>query len=482
MADTAVRAAAAEPAPNRLPVSTKLAFGAGDLGPGMAAIIIGFFQALFLTTVAGISPGAAGLIVLIGRVWDAITDPFMGAISDRTVSRWGRRRVFMLFGAIPFGLIYFSMWVVPPFGETGLFFYYLVFILLFNTSFTIVNVPYSSMTAELTSDYDERTALNSFRFAFSIGGSLVAGIIHGMLITRFCADATACTPAESQPGYLLSAAIFGVVIALPFFWCVAGTRERYQPDASRAKQGLGALLGEVSREILGQMRVALSNRPFLFVVGIYLCSWMALQVTQNVIGFYLTFYLQRADMFPIVLLAVQGSALIFLFVWGAISRRIGKKAVYYYGMSFWVLVQAGLFFLPSDQIMLAVVLAFLAGVGIATAYLVPWSMLPDVTDLDELETGQRREGIFYGVMTLIQKTCVGLGIGFTLQVLQWYGFDGQLLPGQQPESALLALRWMVGPVPTVILIVGMLLVFLYPITREKHAEILRQLEARRGEG
>jgi GPH family glycoside/pentoside/hexuronide:cation symporter len=208
---------------------------------------------------------------------------------------------------------------------------------------------------------------------------------------------------------------------------------------------------------------------------------MALQVTQNVIGFYLTFYLKRSDLFPIVLLAVQGSAMIFLFVWSAASRKIGKQNTYYAGMIFWILVQAGLFFLREDQATLAVVLAALAGVGIATAYLVPWSMLPDVIDLDELNTGQRREGVFYGVMTFTQKTCVGLGIALTLQALQWYGFDGSLLPGQQPQSALTALRWMVGPLPTVILLVGILLVYLYPLTKQRHAEILAELARRKAQ-
>jgi GPH family glycoside/pentoside/hexuronide:cation symporter len=225
--------------------------------------------------------------------------------------------------------------------------------------------------------------------------------------------------------------------------------------------------------------MAVECRPFLFVIGIYLCSWLALQVTQNVIGFYLTFYLRRADMFPIVLLAVQGSAMIFLFVWSAASRKIGKQAVYYIGMSFWILVQVGLFFLGPDQITLAIVLAALAGVGIATAYLVPWSMLPDVIDEDELRTGQRREGVFYGVMTFTQKTCVGLGIALTLQALQWFGFDQNALPGQQPESALYALRWMVGPLPTVILLIGMFLVYRYPITRARHTAVLEELARRR---
>ncbi len=460
------------PAPvtsQRLPFTSKLAFGAGDLAPGMAALIVGFFQALFLTTVAGLSPGAVGLILLIGRVWDAFTDPWMGLISDRTRSRFGRRRFWMLVGAVPFGIMYGLLWVVPPFGPTGLFFYYLVVILLFNTTYTVVNVPYTSLTAELTSDYDERTSLNSFRFAFSIAGSLLAGIVHGALITRFCADANVCLPSESRTGYMLSAAIFGVLMILPFFWCVAGTRERYTPPADDS----------VSASIITQLRIAVGNRPFLFVIGIYLCSWMALQVTQNVIGFYLTFYLRRADLFPLVLFAVQGSAMVFLFVWSAVSRKIGKQKTYYAGMSLWIAVMAGLFFLREDQAMLAVVLAGMAGMGIATAYLIPWSMLPDVIDLDELETGQRREGIFYGVMTFTQKTCVGLGIALTLQALQWYGFDGNLLPGQQPASALTALRWMVGPLPTVILLIGILLVARYPLTKQRHAEILAELERRR---
>jgi GPH family glycoside/pentoside/hexuronide:cation symporter len=357
---------------------------------------------------------------------------------------------------------------VPPVGETARFFYYLAVIIAFDVVFTMVNVPYASLTAELTDNYDERTALNSFRFAFSIGGSLIAGVLHGVLITSFCADATRCLPEESRQGYLLSAAIFGLIMILPFFWCAAGTREHYtQPTEAK------------SPPFLVQLRTLLQNRPFLFVIGIYLCSWMALQITQSVIGFYLTFYLQRADMFPLVLLAVQGSAMIFLFVWSAASRRIGKQAVYYSGMCFWIAVMAGLFFLGPDQITLTIVLAALAGVGIATAYLVPWSMLPDVVDLDELTSGERREGIYYGFMAFTQKTCVGLGIALTLQALEWYGFNRDLLPGEQPESALLALRWMIGPVPTVLLIIGMLLVYLYPLTRARHEQIQAELATRR---
>jgi GPH family glycoside/pentoside/hexuronide:cation symporter len=185
--------------------------------------------------------------------------------------------------------------------------------------------------------------------------------------------------------------------------------------------------------------------------------------------------------FPKVAIAVQGTALIMLFVWSAISQRLGKKAVYYMGMILWIIAQAGLFFLQPSQVGLMYVLAVMAGVGVSTAYLVPWSMMPDVIELDELTTGQRREGIFYGFMVLLQKVGLALGLFLVGQSLEIAGFI-ETVPGQpaptQPASALLAIRIAIGPLPTVALIGGLILAYFYPITREVHAEILLKLKER----
>jgi GPH family glycoside/pentoside/hexuronide:cation symporter len=180
-----------------------------------------------------------------------------------------------------------------------------------------------------------------------------------------------------------------------------------------------------------------------------------------------------------MLLAVQGSAFAFLFVWSAVSRRIGKKAVYMIGMLFWIGVQAFLFFVQPGQVALAIALAVLAGVGVATAYLIPWSMMPDVIELDELRTGQRREGIFYGFMVFLQKLGLALGLFLVGLALEFQGFDERAGIGQQPESALTAIRVMIGPVPAAILICGIVLTAFYPITRRKHQELLAELEKRR---
>ena len=171
-----------------------------------------------------------------------------------------------------------------------------------------------------------------------------------------------------------------------------------------------------------------------------------------------------------------------LFVWSAVSKRMGKKAVYFMGMSLWIIAEIGLFFLQPGETGLLYLLAVMAGFGVSTAYLIPWSMIPDVIELDELNTGQRREGIFYGFMVLLQKVGLAIGLFVVGQVLEHSGFvatvAGKAAP-IQPPSALWAIRLLIGPVPTVILLIGLVLTYFYPITREVHAEILLKLQERK---
>ncbi len=235
---------------------------------------------------------------------------------------------------------------------------------------------------------------------------------------------------------------------------------------------------------LEQIKIVFSNRPYLFVIGIYLFSWLGVQVTATTIPYVVVNYmrLKESDV-PSVMIAVQGTALLMLFVWSALSKKIGKTVVYFAGMSLWIIAAGGLFLLQPGQIALMYLLAVMAGFGVSTAYLVPWSLIPDVIDLDELQTGQRREGIFYGFMVLLQKLGLALGIFLVGNALETAGFQ-PAIPGEttlpiQPDSALLAIRITVGPLPIIFLICGLLLMYFYPITREIHTEIMMKLKARR---
>jgi GPH family glycoside/pentoside/hexuronide:cation symporter len=458
----------------KLNFSTKLAYGAGDLGPAITANVAGVFQLFFFTNIAGLSAGLAGSVLMLGKIWDAINDPVVGVLSDRTRSRWGRRHPWMIFGAIPFGIFFFLQWIVPRFSadptanQWGLFWYYVVVAIIFNVFYTAVNLPYTALTPELTQDYNERTSLNSFRFTFSIGGSILS-LVLALAIFGVIKD-----PAQQ---YLVLGGICAVLSVLPLYWCVWGTRRRVMAVANQRPE-------EETESIpfLQQLKIVFSNRPFLFVIGIYLCSWLAVQNTVAIIPYFVVNWMGLSQqVFTQVVLAVQATALVMLFVWSAVSQRLGKKAVYFMGMSLWIVAEIGLFFLQPGQVGLMYLLAVMAGVGVSTAYLIPWSMIPDVIELDELQTGQRREGIFYGFMVLLQKFGLAAGLFLVGQTLQWSGFIktavGEAAP-TQPASALLAIRCIVGPVPAVILICGLILAYFYPITREVHAEILLKLRER----
>ncbi|MFB2922668.1 MULTISPECIES: MFS transporter [Aerosakkonema] len=465
------------PGNEKLSFSTKLAYGAGDMGAAITANIGVFYTAYFFTDVAGLDAGLAAWALLIGKVWDAVNDPIVGILSDRTQNRrWGRRLPWMLYGAIPFGIAFFLQWIVPRFSandatnDWALFWYYVAIAILFNSFYTAINLPYTALTPELTQDYDERTNLNSFRFAFSIGGSILS-----IIFVRIIAG---LIPEDRIQQYLLIGAVCAVISVLPLYWCIFGIRARVMAVAARNPN----LEEPVSVPIFEQLRIVLSNRPFLFVIGIYLCSWLAVQLTAAIIPYFVTSWMRLPDAVTAqVIFAVQGTAFVTLFIWSAVSQRVGKKVVYFMGMSLWILAQAGLFFLQPSQISLMYVLAVMAGFGVSTAYLIPWSMLPDVIELDELRTGQRREGIFYSFFVLLQKICLAIAVALVLQSLNWAGYlvpTAENVRPIQPASALLAIRFAIGPLPTLALICGLVLAYFYPITREVHAEILHKLRER----
>jgi glycoside/pentoside/hexuronide:cation symporter, GPH family len=438
---------------------TKLAFGAGDTGAAIASILLLSYLSPFLT--------------------DAVNDPLVGMMSDRgsvfsdrVRQKWGRRYPWMLWGAIPFGVFFGLQWIVPFDRENqwGLFAFYTLVSIAFNTFFTVVNLPYTALTAELTQDYHERTSLSSFRFSFSIGGSIVALLIARQVFTIV---------SNPQQQYLAIGWICSFLSILPIFWCVFGTRRRAQAVADRVVEV--TTLARIS--LWQQLRLLLANRPFLFVVGIYLCSWFSLQLVAAIIPYFVTSYLRLPQQdSPLVILAVQGTALLMLSVWSRISQIVGKKVVYFIGSGFWIFAQVGLFLLKPGQTGWLYVLAMLAGLGVSTAYLIPWSMLPDVIELDELNTGQRREGLFYSAMVFIQKICLGLAVAGVLQSLDWAGYVQPTLKIAmpiQPPAVIWAIRLAIGPIPAISLLGGLVMAYFYPITRERHQQILLQLAERR---
>ncbi len=450
----------------KLTFRTKFFYGVGELSGSLPSNILIFFFLFFLTDVAGLNPGLGGIMMLLGKVWDGINDPVIGWLSDRTKSRWGRRYPWMIFGAVPLGITSILFWVVPPTSnQTLLFIYYGTIAFLFYLSFTAVLLPYGTLSAELTQGYDERTSLISFRSAFSIIGSIFSLALAQIIFANI---------SDTKQQYLILGLICGLLASLTIYVSIWGTYNRYHKVQKKHTE-----INQTSTLSLHkQLYLAFSNRPFLCVIGIYLCSWLSVQTIASILPFFVINCMGLSETHVTQMaITVQGTALLMMFVWNFMSKKFDKRLIYFLGIPSTILAESGLFFLQPGQVTLLYIIAVMAGIGIATAYIVPWSMLPDVIDLDELNTGERREGIFFGVVVQLQKIGVALALFFVGQILDWAGYI-RSSEGVQPESALWAIRIIIGPIPTLILLMGLIFAYFYPITRQVHQEILLKLSVR----
>lgn len=438
----------------------KLLYSIGDLSTSAPLAIMAFYQLYFLTDVAGLRPDRAGLAVIIGRVWDSINDPIFGLLSDRLHSRWGRRRVVLLFGALPLGLTFCLQYIVPPWGEWGRVAYYIAAFILFDTTYTAVHVSYNALTPAVTRDYDERSSLNGYRMAFSIIGSLIA-VTLATILSEFI---------DSQRTmFLVLGVIVGLATAVPLliaFWVT----EPYD-DPNEAVDQLPPVQA---------MRATLSNRPFWLLMGLYLFSWTTASLIGSVFIFYANYYLGVPEQANYFILLAQTSAVLSMPLWVWLAQKYDKRSTFIWGSVSWIIVCLVLAGLQPHQIGLTYVLSVLAGIGIATAYFLPWAMIPDVIELDELRTGQRREGSFYAFAAFFQKLGTGLVIWIFGIALSSRGYitpvAGQPLP-VQPAEAIQAIRWAMGLIPAALLSCAIVFAWYYPISRESHQAMRDQLAA-----
>jgi GPH family glycoside/pentoside/hexuronide:cation symporter len=444
---------------DRLPRRTKLLYGAGDIGFSLTTTIIGAFFAIFLTDVVGLSPGAAGTAIFVGSTWDYVNDPIMGYISDRTRTRWGRRRPYLLFGPLPFALAFTLLWWRPPFEqELLLAIYYAVAYLLFDATATLLYMPYFALTPELTSDYDERTSLTSYRMFFSILGSLLAFTVPWFIIGSF--------RPQSAPNVLVMGIVFAVASALPLLLVFFGTREREE------------YMHQEQPALRQSLRLALRNKPFLFGLGIFLATWISIVILQDSLAYFIKHVVGREAESELIMATVFVTAILVLPLWNWLSQRTSKRWAYIGGIAFWAAVQIVLVTVTAQTSLFVILfLCFLAGIGVAAAHVLPWAMIPDAIEWGELQTGQRQEGMAYSLVTLLRKVATSIAIPATLWLLHLTGYDG--LAEQQPDSALLGLRLIIGPIPALLLCLGIVFAFFYPLTRQKHAEAVSELERRR---
>lgn len=453
----------------KLSTRLKLIYGLGDWGAAAATTARNVFWFFFITSVVGLDAGPAGFIFLIGRIWDGINDPLVGSLSDRLRTRWGRRRPLLLFGAVPFGLTFALLFSVPPLDtELGKVIYYTFVFLLFDTLFTVINVPYSALAPELTADFDERSNLAGWRIAISILASLVTGGLFKLLAEQLFAG---WFGGSLPAGYFLAAGLWGLSMIFPLLLLFGAIQEAPQaPDTDPFRPG------QTFREVF-------SNHPFRLAAIIYLLTFSAVDIVLLIFIRFLVDYVRVSAGFDNLLLAVVLLlAFITMPLTVALMRRFGKRQTYIISMTFMSLVLLIVSQVPPGGQNLMLLAAILAGLGYGAANVIPWAIVGDVIEVDELQSGKRREGLYYGYLVFFRKLASALAAFGVGQLLDAAGFVSGTQGSafiEQPPSALLAMRFLIGVAPAVLIALAIFTAWRYPLDRETYNAVRRQLAEKR---
>lgn len=464
----------------RVPLLTKLVYGSGDWGMASFGTLRQVFYAIFLTDVVGLDARLASVAALIGVTWDAVNDPLVGLLSDRIKTRWGRRRPFLLFFAIPFGASFLLLWWAPPWdSQIALAVTVMLAYMISDTMQTLVTVPFFALTPEIAPDYDERTSLTGYRMFFNLLASLATAVSAPIVV-----DAVVKGGSTQQQGYLTVAAMFGGLAAVPFLLIVLVVRERYSAAAQ----------AEARVPFRETLKTAWSNVPFRFATGLYMLNWITFDLVALMLPFFLVYWVAQGDLLAsvnilgadialesVVLGLLLITAVVALPLWTWLSNRFSKRSAYIVGMSFWAVVQLLVMTVQPGQITYILILAILAGLSVSTAHVLPEAIFPDVIEWDELRTRRRHEGIYYGAKNFVRKLTGAVAIFFALQVLGWFGYrtpPESATQFSQSPIALSAIRMLTGPVGALLLFSAIGVAWFYPLSRERHARI-RHLLARR---
>ncbi len=439
---------------DKLSIKTKLIYGVGDIGNAVVNSAVQFFLLAFYTDGALIAAGLASTALWVAKFWDAVNDPLFGWISDRTTSRFGKRRVYMIFGALPLAVSIALLWFVPRgMSNVGVFIWIALTFMLFDTLWTLTNVPYYALTAELTDDYDERSSLTAFRMVLGVPAYIVGAALTPFLVGLF---------ADKRTGYGVIGVAYGLLAAVVLWIAAAGIRERAHIAESKAET-------PPLRTFLATFR----NRPFVRLVVAFLLANVAFALIKTLLYYFLTYQLDMEKQVSVVMFILLLLVVLFLFPWKKLSERLDKGPAYAIGLLIGGVAMALTFFLPHGPTPWVYVIAVLAGIGFSAQWVFPWAMVPDVVEIDRLDTGEHRGGMYYGVWGLATKLSDALGLVAAGWVLQLSGYVPNVA---QSANTLLGIRLFFGPVPLLFILLALPLLIWYPITRRSHAALLAKLE------
>ncbi len=467
----------------------KSAYGAAGLGAGLVRNMISLYLLFYYADIIGLSPAYISLAIMIGNIGDAITDPLMGFISDHTRAKMGRRRVYLLAGSLPLGLLLYLTWA-PPQSLQGfnLFLYAAVLISLLYANYTVVAVPYLALGAELSPDSDERSSVFGFNFAFTKVGELAGAVLPNLALeysdeiivflherAGLLSDSSAQQALEylGQPinAFRVTAAVIGLIITSATLTTFFGTRERVTHEPEIEVFGSG----NIFKTLYTDLFAALKNRPFFLLLMAMLTIDVGSGITASMMMFVAKYWLKMESMVALFIAIYMLFAMGAAAFWVWFSKRTTKKATYLLGQTMLTIGLFLTFFMAEGKPFRVFALLAFNGFGLG-AYVMLWSLIADLVDYDEYESHKRREGSYFGVYTLFSKAAGGVGVFLTGLYLKFIGYEKGV---EMTPEMLFNIKLLFGPITAVINLAGVIIFCFFHYDKKEHEQIQLELAARK---
>ncbi len=452
----------------------KIGYGFGDMASSMFWKLFGAYLMIFYTDVFGLPAAMVGTMFLVTRIWDSVFDPIVGVVADRTSSRWGKFRPYILFLAVPFGVVGALTFYTPPFGDTGKLVYAYVTYSLMMMVYSAINVPYASLLGVMSPNPNERNTLSTFRMMFAYIGSFIALLLFMPMANAFSGHSDSVE--AQQTGWFMAAAVIAAACVLLFFGCFSWTKERVKP------------INDKKTSLKTDIRDLLHNHPWwvLFVAGVGALVFNSIRDGAAV--YYFKYYIVEENFETVSFFGVsfvlsglflalgQMANIVGVVLAAPVSNRFGKKRTFAFSMLMTAVLSIVFYWFDKDDIVLIFVFQCVISMFAGSIFPLLWSMYADCADYSELNTGNRATGLIFSASSMSQKFGWAIGTALTGWLLSYFGFEANAVQSAETIDGIkMFLSWL----PAAASVVSVVFILCYPLGEQKVAKIIEQLNIKR---
>jgi len=455
-------------------LTEKIGYGFGDMASSMFWKLFGAYLMIFYTDVFGLPAAVVGTMFLITRIWDSAFDPIVGVVADRTHSRWGKFRPYLLWLAAPFGIIGVLTFVTPDWSPTGKLVYAYVTYSLMMMIYSAINVPYASLLGVMSPNPKERNTLSTYRMTFAYIGSFIALLLFMPLVNFFSGNSKDL--GDQQTGWTMAVVVIAILCIILFFGCFAWTKERVKP------------IKEAQNPLKEDLKDLFKNKPWWILLGAGVAGLVFNSIRDGATVYYFKYFVVEEDYATVSFFGMsfvlsglylalgQAANIIGVIAAAPVSNRIGKRNTYMWAMIIATVLSVLFYWFDKEDLIWMFVFQALISICAGSIFPLLWSMYADCADYSELKTGNRATGLIFSSSSMSQKFGWAIGTAITGWLLGFFGFQANAI---QSEEAISGIKMFLSFLPAVGTILSVVFISMYPLTEKKMKDITTELECKR---